>query len=188
MEHNIWVVVFAGILWLVQTLKKKGAQPRAAEPDADEAERTRRVQAEVQRKIAERRAGRAAPPVAPARYEGPLPSPVAAPRPVAQPSWRERPARQVPIQIDEPAPAAEEAEEAEEAAALARQQRLAEQLRALNEANRAAQTRQSAAITASVAPAADLPAGGWLAELRQPQGVRRAVLLREILGPPVCFR
>jgi hypothetical protein len=185
MEHNIWVVVFAGVLWLVQALKKKTAQPRGTEPGADEAERTRRVQAEVQRKIAERRAGRAPAPAAPARYDGPLPSPVAAPRPVyGGLSRREREFEPPTIVIEESPPA----EAAAETAALARQQQLAEQLRALNEANRAAQTRQSAAITASVAPAAETPADGWLAELRQPQGVRRAILLREILGPPVCFR
>ncbi len=184
MEHNLWVVVVAGILWLLQALKKKTAQPRGADPGADEAERTRRVQAQVQRKIAERRAGRAPAPAAPARYDGPLPSPVAAPRPVYGGVRREREFEPPTIVLEESPPA----EPAAETAALARQQQLAEQLRALNEASRAAQTRQSAAIAASVAPAAETPAEGWLAELRQPQGVRRAILLREILGPPVCFR
>ena len=60
--------------------------------------------------------------------------------------------------------------------------------------------RRLAAMSRAVEPVPALPAFGtaldaqpvvispWLAELREPAGVRRAILLREILGPPVGLR
>jgi hypothetical protein len=187
-EPRIWILIAGGLAWLFKAAQKtppSGSARPPAGPDAAADERTRRVQEEVRRKIADRQAGRRAPVAAPASYRGPIASPVEAPRPTAvRPSWIDRHADPAPIQIEEPSPAAD----AEDAAALARQQKLADQLNALNVAARAAQTRQSAAITASVLPSASAAAEGWLAELRQPQGVRRAILLREILGPPIGLR
>jgi len=190
-EPRIWLLVFGGIAWLLKAVQgtKSARSSRPAAPsdtEADAQSRTRRVQEEVRRKIAERQAGRRPAAIPPASYTGPVASPVVAPRPVAdRPSWMDRGRDSAPIQIEEPPTEVS----AEETAALVRQQKLADQLNALNEADRAAQARQSAAITAGVTPApVNTPAEGWLAELREPPGVRRAILVREILGPPVCFR
>ena len=68
-------------------------------------------------------------------------------------------------------------------------------MRALDAA-RAAAVQQAAAISSATAlpiggPAgqsAQLPISPWLAELRDPSGVRRAILLREILGPPISLK
>jgi hypothetical protein len=100
------------------------AAPAAGQADAMEEERTRRVQEEIRRKIAQRNAGPEEAPVL-AEATPPPPPPV--------------PARPAPA----PAPAAVRAVE---------------------------------------------PAGDWLAELRGTQGARRAMVLREILGPPVGLR
>jgi hypothetical protein len=49
--------------------------------------------------------------------------------------------------------------------------------------------RSFAAATAASAAAPAAPAGAVLAaELREPNAARRAILLREILGPPVALR
>jgi len=104
--------------------------------DPMEAERTRRVQEDIRRKIAQR-AARAAPPViAAARTEPPAPPPSAA---MAPPPAPVSPIEASPFRRD-PAPA--------------------------------------------VAP----PRRDWLAELRERQGARRAIVLREILGTPVGLR
>src|SRR5258707_706236 len=53
-----------------------------ARPPAEDLERTRRIQEEIRRKIAERRGGAQPPVMAPATTNRPLASPVLAPRPV----------------------------------------------------------------------------------------------------------
>jgi hypothetical protein len=119
--------------------RARGEGRPAGRPDPLEEERTRRVQEEIRRKIADRNAWeearRAEPPqpgeAAPVEAE-PEPEPAAeAPRPV--------PAPQVPPERWDPPPAA--------------------------------------------APPRD-----WLGDLRETQGARRAIILREILGPPVGLR
>jgi hypothetical protein len=127
-----------------------------AAPPAQEDERTRRVREEVARKIAERR--RAAEPAAMQR-----------PGPEAPRAWRpEPPVQEEPSDIDE---------------VLAEQRKLADEIRALD----SAKPRPLAVSAATPAPAptgqaVQAPAG-WLRDL-DPQGVRRAIVLREVLGPP----
>ena len=157
-------LIIIAVTWLLgaratRGLKKPG--PTAAPPSLDETERTRRVREEVQRKIAERRRE-----AAPSRAPSPAPAPAAAMR---------------------PAPPADEEDEAE--ASLQRQQSLATQVRVLEEARMAAEvrTRALASFAAPNAPAVRSPSD-WLQELRDPRSVRRAIVLREILSPPVALR
>ncbi len=159
-----------------------------ADEDAEAAaERTRRVQAEVQRRIAERR-GR------------PLAPPLVAPRPIAQPlspplGWplgrgaRPEPAESGAEERNEPATrdgsepwrAAPSPGPASTPDSPAGRELTAEVV--------ARNARSFAAATAASAAAPAAPAGAVLAaELREPNAARRAILLREILGPPVALR
>ena len=65
-----------------------------------------------------------------------------------------------------------------------RQQRLIEQFREL-EASRQASTVTVPGPTGATMGA---PAHRWLPDLRSPQGLRRAMVLREVLGPPVGLK
>jgi len=79
-------------------------------------------------------------------------------------------------------------------AELERQSQLADQLRALVEA-RASTERRAAEVTADLKTEADsergmltASRGGLLADLRDPASLRRAFVLREVLGPPLGLR
>jgi hypothetical protein len=78
-------------------------------------------------------------------------------------------------------------------AAAERQQKLAEQIRALDEARVATERRAGQVVgqrenaTAS-SSAASASHAGWLGDLRDPQALRRAFVLREVLGPPLALR
>jgi hypothetical protein len=183
--HNLLPIALALAAWAAATWSKLKKKQSAAPPSApDEAERTRRVQEEVRRKIAERRGRPAA--EAAARPAGDKPTmedrwrgflerggPVPTLDPFGGPTRRT--ARSAPA--PEPIPAGG----LDDPAVLERQRWLAAQARDLK-------------------PAAPLPAFGtaldaqplvvspWLAELREPAGVRRAIVLREILSPPVGLR
>lgn len=157
--------------------KKKAGQTKAArgEPSpVDEAERTRRVREEVARKIAarqrqdagERLARLGAPPP-------PQPKPAAAPAPA------------IPPDLYEWSGTARLEDEALTAPVRSEESRLAEEVRAV-QARQAAPERASTPYTPPVVVTA--PESPWLTELRQPGGARRAILLREILGPPLALR
>jgi len=109
------------------------------------------------------------------RKESTAPRPVASPLP-APDVWR-RP---------EPVPVAAATNTA---AILERQREMEEQMRALAEAKREAQ-RKAAVVAAHQAEAAKVsPArGDLLTDLRGARNLRRAVVLREVLGPPVAMR
>lgn len=82
--------------------------------------------------------------------------------------------------------------EAARAAALERQQRLAAEMRAL-EAERLAQQQRAQEIMAvrnKVVPIshAPIPMGSVRADLGNRRELRRAIVLREILGAPVALR
>ena len=82
---------------------------------------------------------------------------------------------------------------ASETAVLVRQQKLAEQIHALDEARvaterRAAQAVAQRANTMASSSAASAPHAIWLGDLRDPQTLRRAFVLREVLGAPVGLR
>lgn len=124
--------------------------PAPVREDPMEAERTRRVQEDIRRKIAQR-AARAAPPViAAAGSEPSAPPPslaMAPPPPADQPLFAAPPSFAAPVSPIEASP-----------------------------------------FRRDPAPAAAPPRRDWLAELRERQGARRAIVLREILGPPVGLR
>jgi hypothetical protein len=153
--------------------------------DMDEAERTRRVQEEIRRKIAERRAG------------GQQVPPLVAPRPIAQPVPEvirrrfEAPAAPPPL----PSKAARAAQAARDEEILERQRELETQMRVL-EARRAEHKRQAMEAAAPLSAATAYRTGGVtkasgadvLADLRAPGGARRAWILREVLGTPAGLK
>jgi hypothetical protein len=148
---QILVAVAAVIaLWAKQrreAARSRGEAPGApasGRPDPMEEERTRRVQEEIRRKIAQRNAWQAA------REENP------------------------PAMTEEPPPM-EEAPGPEEVAVL-------------REAPPPPEPAPSLPARAAALPASAAPSGDWLTELRGTRGARRAMVLREILGPPVGLR
>jgi hypothetical protein len=160
----------------------------ARDAGADD-EQTRRVQEEIRRKIAERRGANPPPSVASAPAERPLTPPVMAPRPVAQEmarGLRERLEAKLA-----------EVRARTEAAARDRQREYEEQEKAL-EAERLATQRRAAEIAAQAQaapkpePSAEAGMAGlprlWPDALRDRQSLRRAMVLREVLGPPVGLR
>ena len=163
-------VVISIIRSAMQVARKLNeTQPGARSPanfDPAEAERTRRIQEEIRRKIAERR-GRPVPvETAPA------------------PEW----SAAVPVE-----PVAEPPALGSMAAVLERQQQLADQMQALETA-RLMEQRKAAVTAATVqdetARVAAVVAmrGALLADLRKPATARRAILLREVLDRPVALR
>jgi len=131
------------------------AEPTAAA--AEEAERTRRVREEVARKIAERRR-EAAPPVAPRAAAA------------ARPAVEVPPAR----------PPARTYADADLAGVLAQQQKLVDQMRVLE----GVQAPAPGAARGSFSAPSPAASGGALPELADGHGARRAIVLREVLGPP----
>ncbi len=162
----------------------------------DEAERVRRIQEEIRRKIAERR-GQSAPP--------PMPAPVLPMNPL-RPVFREQPPAPAPVQRPAPPPmpvVREVATVYDDEAALERQRRLAEQLAELEARRR--EVRQTAVTLAEAGPVSAVSASarertqtifphvqagvhGLAAELRNPKALRRAMVLREVLDPPIALR
>jgi hypothetical protein len=157
---------------------------RAAEVE----ERTKRIQEEIRRKILERQsAAQARPSVA-----SPVVRPAAAPPPpVPMPVRRTEPATESPY-------AQQMASEPQSAAAemLDRQRQLLDQLRAIEQQKAAAAriSEQHATVVPGEAAAYDSPEQKRaarvpvFAELKDRQALRRAVVLREVLSPPVGLR
>lgn len=209
---GVVVVVLLGVFSFLRSLVKAAGnreqplakpRPRGAE-DPEAAERTRRIQEEIRRKIAERRGttvdAPAAPPVVfeqpaePEERRERIP-PLVRPREVSPVDPFGGPMRKIIRKIEEAAqePQWRPMEDAETAAALERQRKLEEQMRAL-EAARAAEQRRAAELAARRAEremreATPSTHGGSLrGELRDPQALRRAFVLREVLGTPVGLR
>lgn len=191
-DHLQLVIVISGAIayWLNQRRREKEGQdadydgdgipdvrvPRIPQADAlEEEERTRRIQEEIRRKIMERRGGAA--PVPPA-----VPVPVDTYR--EQSGWREEAPRPLPVPVAPP-PLDE--------TIMARQRALQEQIEAL-EVRRAATRARAGSPVFPSAPATvrkdarrdELPA--LVTALRPPHALRQAVILREVLGPPVSMR
>ena len=188
---NIPLLVFAFVLFSVIRAIVRAAQISAAQKNASETEEQRRVreiQERIRKKIAERRGAPTQPEAAPAEPAGPMlrPSRVPPLEPFGGPSRRLviETMRRVMAPV-EPAP--------DETEMLERQGKLAAQIRALDEARAAAGRRAAHVVeqrenaTAS-SGAALAPHAIWLGDLRDPQTLRRAFLLREVLGPPVGLR
>src|SRR5882724_6976194 len=145
LEHLQLVIGVGGAIayWLTQrkavAAAREQQRQREATPPApmEDAERTRRIQEEIRRKIAGRRAGTPPPVQAPATTTRPLASPVLAPRPVAEGGLREKLETKL---------AQAQAREAARAAEQSRRQQLEAQVRKL-ETDRAAIERRAAGIS-----------------------------------------
>ncbi|MBI5691905.1 MAG: hypothetical protein HZC55_17630 [Verrucomicrobia bacterium] len=173
-----------------------------AKPDAlEEERRVQEIQEQIRRRIAERR-GEAPPPAAEPpplmRREAPPPAP--SPETTQMPDTFGDPLRRVLQELERrarpepetppplPAVPAFDARAAE----LERQRKLAEEIKALEEA-RLATKRRAAALAAEVesraaAASAEATSGRAREDLRDPAALRRAVVLREVLGTPVGLR
>ena len=174
---------------------QQSARPSAAGSD-EQAERTRRVQEEIRRKIAERR-GEHPVPVDRTMSAERVPPPL---RPAQVPPLDPfgGPTRRILRKLEEAAanmePSAEDPAAAIRAEEAARRARQAEELREL-EVARETQERYAAALAAAQKKQrekailqAPVLQKSFRAALRDPQELRRAVILREVLGPPVALR
>jgi hypothetical protein len=174
---------------------------REQDPTLLHDENTRRIQEEIRRKIAERQSGgpvgAGRPTVQPAAMPSPAarevaPAPNPPPVPVGPAVARRREIEGSPYAMEETRRAAEE----REAAVLASQRELAEQLAALKqrraESGRSARSlRESQETALATAVAGQARTGddtSWLSDLRNARSLRKAVVLREVLGTPVGLR
>jgi uncharacterized protein HemX len=168
-----------GIAWWLnqrrQSREKLATRQKKEERrnDPDFTERTRRIREEIQRKIGERTRGEASSTSTGQKQRKPIPS-LAAP----QLSKTESP----PLLRTGMTP--DEAERSTEM--LAKQAALAEQLRQAVEIKTAAlrQLRSGNEIS----PASKPVRAAVVADLRDVAALRRAFVLREIIGPPVALR
>jgi hypothetical protein len=173
---QILFLVAIAVATVVQRLKKAekaGETPRPAAATPEEEERTRRVQEDIRRRIMERRG------LAPADSDEEEPRAILAAPPMIE--------EVRPLRVETPSgvAAAAAAAEARIAAELKRQQEMVERVRALEEAR-----RSKAVLTPPVPAGAAAGDSGeqLLPDLRSGSGLRRAIMLREILGPPVALR
>jgi len=203
LDHLQFVIAVAAAFayWLNARKQQKAANEgegdgREARPQAElhdeesaaraRAERARQIREEIQRKIAERQGG----PVAhPANRRAAAPAPRPRPQPVAQP--QRAPARpsvaQAAARPDLYAALAEQQRRLE-----AEQRRLAE-ARAQAEAIRAGAHASGRQRSRSHASSGQSPrrvgAIEYIrGELRDPAGLKRTVVMREVFGPPVSLQ
>lgn len=196
LDNLFTVLIIAGVLsQLIQAIKGKKGQPEAdateAAPEAqfedlETAERTRRIREEIRRKIAERQGGDAStepPPFAP--------EPELRPEPAAyEPEPPPLPRSVIAERAPEAAAALSRLESQRQAEILEQQATLAERMREL-ETMKAAAQRRAAFEALSVSQATvqrEKTRGALLDDLRDPQALRQAIILREVLGPPVALR
>lgn len=192
-ENLFTLLIIASVIaQLVKAVRKQkdggdeeagdAAPPKEFEfEDPELAERTRRIREEIQRKIAQRQRGEApgpasvetddAPEVAvdePPGFTRPAPVPERPAVAAARADWDSR----------------RNAEILEQQAALAEKLREAELMKAAAIRRAAFETHtsdQSAAVRRE-------SRGAILQDLRDPQALRRAFIMREILGPPAALR
>ncbi|MBI2813878.1 MAG: hypothetical protein HYX71_06310 [Opitutae bacterium] len=183
LDHLQLIIAIAGSIawWLSKNRKGAGEEeastPEATFDDPELAERTRKIREEIQRKIAERGRGYAnEQPVRP-QVESDEPPPVIREVVVTQGT----PVRRASTVHYE---AQRQAEILEEQAALA--EKLAEAQMMKTAALKRAQYEAATADHASDARA--LSRSTVLDDLREPAALRRAFILREVLGPPVALR
>jgi hypothetical protein len=185
LDHLQLIIAIAGTVawWLNQ---RRQAQKGGEEPpketsfeDPELAERTRRIREEIQRKIEQRARGYAnEQPTLPRDQLAPPPIPVA---------------REVVVRAPEPPPllrgAAARLETQRTAEILEQQAAMVEQLRQAAAIKAAALRRtQFESQLSSSGEAATVARSALTEDLRNPESLRRAFVLREILGPPVALR
>ena len=192
-NREAMVGVFMLVAWLFRSSglakdKAKEAKPKQnLEEDSEALERTRRIQEEVRRKINERK-------------NAPIPQPASLPseRVPAPPVIAPRPIATSPADIfgelferREVEPVKNDSFDLELEASLKRQQELEEKMRALELAAKkteeaAAKMRQPEVVQPTAK--ASQNTNQWIQELRDPALARKAIVLREILNPPVALR
>jgi hypothetical protein len=193
------LAILAIIIIIGQMMSKasKAAEQRPAAPpdDLEQAARTWRIQEEIRRKIAERRGGLIPPPAdlsspvageappTPPAYSRPimtrpLVDPFGGPRMGAPRAFETRPAEPPPLPVQ---PSAELERQEEYAAKMAdlQEEQAADQETA---DARAAETNWTESTRTASGPSA------WRNDLRSPTDLRRAIVLRELLGPPLALR
>ncbi|MFI5335323.1 MAG: hypothetical protein ACHQ5A_00960 [Opitutales bacterium] len=188
LEHlQVVIVIAASVAYWLNHRKHAGldageaddeagtAHRPAPQNDVQDQERARRIREEIRRKIAERSGS------APVRRTEPAmePPPVTWNEPAApRRDWRTEAEEKI------------RREEEQTAAVLARQNELREQIESLERAN----PEEPAQVPVSVRPVAGAPQaasklpGGVRQDLRDRAAIRRAIVLREVLGPPVGLR
>lgn len=200
LAHNLQVIIaIAGAIawWLTQ--RKRGDSAGDSAPaektfsDPELAEQTRRIREEIRRKIEQRNRGAGRSAGAPPAPVQPLP-PGAGGLPGLPPLLREL----VEVQAPEPpvtvsaAPRADPGHAAVERQAeiLEQQAALADQLRMAKEMKEAELRRLQFEQTVADHEGSRVAAlrGALEEDLRSPESLRRAFLLREVLGPPVALR
>lgn len=188
---HLWVLIAIAAVIARMLNKKKDADASSGDSpapareyefeDPELAERTRKIREEIQRKIAERRGQHMQPPVLPSEQARPAPI-MRSPEATMPEVLREL--RQPEPQVSRRMVQANAAEELERQATL--REKL-EEARVMKEA-----ALKRAAFEASIAdkePAVLQQARAVvLDDLRSPQALRRAFVLREVLGPPVALR
>lgn len=182
-DHLQFVIAVAGAIawWLNQRRQGQSEGEEASPPDStfDDpalAERTRKIREEIQRKIAERARG----------YPNEQPTQPHV-EPVEPPLVREVVVTQAPPMPRQGRTALEAQRQAE---ILEEQATLAERLREAEQMKIAVQKRlrYEAATTDHSNEARSLSRSTVLDDLRDPAALRRAFILREVLGPPVALR
>lgn len=200
LEHLQLIIGAAAAIAYFLNQRRQANKPgdQSADPttrdSSDQAERTRRIQEEIRRKIAERRGVETGPQSTRRELVPPLVRPTSVP-PIDPFGG---PMRRVMRKLEEAADRSEQRDESvrekERAAAeLSRQARLAEQLRELEEARilqerRAAQIATRTAVDIGRVRKKEEARQELRAMLKDPQQLRRAFVMKEILGPPVSAR
>jgi hypothetical protein len=186
LDHLQLIIAIAGSVawWLNQRrlARKGGEEPpkETAFEDPELAERTRRIREEIQRKIEQRARGYASEQPTLPRDQPAAPPPV----PIV---------REVVGRAPEPPPlsrgTAARLETQRNAEILEQQAALVEQLRQAAEMKAAALRRtQFESHLSSSDEVAGVARSALTEDLRNPESLRRAFILREILGPPVALR
>jgi len=170
------------------------------QPDPEEEARARKIQEEIRRKIAERRGeslpqpprlpDTVSPPVVPVGRKVPVPGPIEAPRPTYS-----NPLEEMLRKLADPQEEVARARAAAaERAARERQLQLEEQMRELEQMQRA-EREKAAALRRSVRTQTESKKSysgsaqrELVQDLRGARNLRRAVVLREVLGPPPGLR
>ena len=172
---------------------RRAQQPAAlsaADTDAESEIRNEQVREKVRRMIAERR-GDAVPPELSAPTTLPEPEEERSFRspPLAEPPELEMPPPLQPLGPSRQAESAHSSATETREASLVRQEQLALELQSLNE-QRVFAARRAAVVAEGEAVVArrDLVSNELRHDLRDPRSLRRAMVLREVLGPPVALR
>ncbi len=209
--ERIGVVIFV-VIFIVQIVRglmrsRQEAPSDEAKPDAlEEQRRVQEIQENIRRRIAERRGEapsaeppplmrrEAEPPPTPSPETTQMPEPFGGPlRRVLQELERQANPQPEPLPVPRPVPVAPLAVESRNAE-LVRQEQLADEIKILEEDRMLARRRAAKVVAGELAEAnsergqRNAARGRALDDLRDPESLRRAIVLREVLGTPVGLR